>query len=88
MSEFWRALGARVDVMEPDHHDLVLAVTSHAPPTAISQPERASVRRSRVITSSAAPARRAKPRAATGAIFMRIFLCLCESGGSEAITPW
>lgn len=28
---FWEALGARVDVMEPDHHDLVLAVTSHVP---------------------------------------------------------
>ena len=28
---FWEALGAKVDVMEPDHHDLVLAVTSHAP---------------------------------------------------------
>jgi cyclohexadieny/prephenate dehydrogenase len=31
LSEFWRALGARVDVMDPDHHDLVLAVTSHVP---------------------------------------------------------
>jgi cyclohexadieny/prephenate dehydrogenase len=28
---FWASLGARVDVMEPDHHDLVLAVTSHVP---------------------------------------------------------
>ncbi len=28
---FWEALGARVDVMDPDHHDLVLAVTSHVP---------------------------------------------------------
>ncbi|MEM9320817.1 MAG: prephenate/arogenate dehydrogenase family protein [Pseudomonadota bacterium] len=27
----WHALGARVEVMDPDHHDLVLAVTSHAP---------------------------------------------------------
>ena len=25
------ALGARVDVMDPEHHDLVLAVTSHVP---------------------------------------------------------
>ncbi|MBP7242497.1 prephenate dehydrogenase/arogenate dehydrogenase family protein, partial [Amaricoccus sp.] len=31
LSEFWRALGARVDVMDADHHDLVLAVTSHVP---------------------------------------------------------
>ena len=31
LSEFWRALGSDVDEMEPDHHDLVLAVTSHAP---------------------------------------------------------
>ncbi|WP_112321201.1 prephenate/arogenate dehydrogenase family protein [Oceanibium sediminis] len=28
---FWRALGAKTDVMDPAHHDLVLAVTSHAP---------------------------------------------------------
>ena len=28
---FWAALGARVEVMTPDHHDLVLAVTSHLP---------------------------------------------------------
>ena len=27
----WEGMGAHVDVMEPDHHDLVLAVTSHAP---------------------------------------------------------
>jgi cyclohexadieny/prephenate dehydrogenase len=28
---FWEALGSHVETMEPDHHDLVLAVTSHAP---------------------------------------------------------
>jgi cyclohexadieny/prephenate dehydrogenase len=28
---FWTALGAKVDVMTPDHHDLVLAITSHLP---------------------------------------------------------
>ena len=28
---FWEALGARVEVMDADHHDLVLAVTSHLP---------------------------------------------------------
>lgn len=28
---FWRALGADVEVMTPEHHDLVLAVTSHLP---------------------------------------------------------
>lgn len=28
---FWEALGSNVDEMEPDHHDLVLSVTSHAP---------------------------------------------------------
>ncbi len=27
----WEGMGAHVDTMEPDHHDLVLAVTSHAP---------------------------------------------------------
>jgi len=28
---FWRALGANVETMAPDHHDLVLAITSHLP---------------------------------------------------------
>jgi len=28
---FWEALGARVEIMTPDHHDLVLAITSHLP---------------------------------------------------------
>lgn len=31
LSHYWRGLGSNVDVMEPDHHDLVLAVTSHCP---------------------------------------------------------
>jgi cyclohexadieny/prephenate dehydrogenase len=31
LSEFWTQLGARVEIMEADHHDLVLAVTSHIP---------------------------------------------------------
>ena len=31
LADFWRALGARVDTMDADHHDLVLAVTSHVP---------------------------------------------------------
>ena len=31
LSAFWQALGARTDRMDPDHHDLVLAVTSHVP---------------------------------------------------------
>jgi cyclohexadieny/prephenate dehydrogenase len=29
--EFWEALGANVELMDPQHHDLVLAVTSHLP---------------------------------------------------------
>jgi len=28
---FWAALGARVETMTPEHHDLVLAITSHLP---------------------------------------------------------
>ena len=28
---FWEKLGARVEVMEAEHHDLVLAITSHVP---------------------------------------------------------
>jgi cyclohexadieny/prephenate dehydrogenase len=31
LAEFWRLLGANVDQMAPDHHDLVLAITSHLP---------------------------------------------------------
>lgn len=31
LSAFWRSLGARVEEMDPEHHDLVLAVTSHIP---------------------------------------------------------
>jgi cyclohexadieny/prephenate dehydrogenase len=31
LRRFWEALGARVDLMDPEHHDLVLAVTSHVP---------------------------------------------------------
>ncbi|WP_294288041.1 prephenate/arogenate dehydrogenase family protein [uncultured Sphingomonas sp.] len=31
VSEFWRRLGADVEIMEPEHHDRVLAVTSHLP---------------------------------------------------------
>ena len=31
LSTYWKELGANVDELDPDHHDLVLAVTSHAP---------------------------------------------------------
>lgn len=31
VAEFWRRLGADVELMAPDHHDRVLAVTSHLP---------------------------------------------------------
>ena len=31
LRRFWEALGAYVDEMTPEHHDLVLAVTSHTP---------------------------------------------------------
>lgn len=31
LSQFWTALGAMVEVMNAQHHDLVLAVTSHIP---------------------------------------------------------
>jgi cyclohexadieny/prephenate dehydrogenase len=29
--KFWQTLGSRVEVMDPRHHDLVLAITSHVP---------------------------------------------------------
>jgi cyclohexadieny/prephenate dehydrogenase len=31
MRQFWEALGANVETMTPEHHDLVLAITSHVP---------------------------------------------------------
>jgi cyclohexadieny/prephenate dehydrogenase len=31
LADFWRLLGANIDIMAPDHHDLVLAITSHLP---------------------------------------------------------
>ena len=31
LSDFWQALGAKVELMDAEHHDLVLAVTSHIP---------------------------------------------------------
>ncbi len=31
LAAFWSALGANVEFMAPDHHDLVLAITSHVP---------------------------------------------------------
>jgi cyclohexadieny/prephenate dehydrogenase len=31
LAAFWSLLGANVEVMTPDHHDLVLAITSHLP---------------------------------------------------------
>ncbi|MFV0367143.1 MAG: prephenate/arogenate dehydrogenase family protein [Hyphomicrobiaceae bacterium] len=31
LEAFWTGLGAKVEVMTPEHHDLVLAITSHLP---------------------------------------------------------
>ena len=31
LGDLWRGMGALVEEMDPEHHDLVLAVTSHAP---------------------------------------------------------
>ena len=31
LTQFWEGLGATVEIMDPAHHDLVLAVTSHIP---------------------------------------------------------
>ncbi len=31
LTRFWTACGSRVDVMEPAHHDMVLAIVSHLP---------------------------------------------------------
>lgn len=31
LSDFWSKLGSTVDIMTADHHDLVLAITSHVP---------------------------------------------------------
>ena len=31
LQEFWRKLGSEVEIMAPEHHDMVLAITSHLP---------------------------------------------------------
>ena len=31
LKSFWEALGSRVEIMDAEHHDLVLAITSHVP---------------------------------------------------------
>lgn len=31
LADFWRGMGAQIDEMDAEHHDLVLAVTSHTP---------------------------------------------------------
>ncbi|WP_128891772.1 prephenate/arogenate dehydrogenase family protein [Erythrobacter sp. HKB08] len=31
LTQFWEGLGAKVEIMDAEHHDLVLAVTSHIP---------------------------------------------------------
>jgi cyclohexadieny/prephenate dehydrogenase len=31
LAAFWRRLGANVEIMTPEHHDIVLAITSHVP---------------------------------------------------------
>ena len=31
LAAFWRLLGAKVEIMTPEHHDIVLAITSHVP---------------------------------------------------------
>ena len=31
LKQLWQGMGAKVERMDPDHHDLVLSVTSHAP---------------------------------------------------------
>jgi cyclohexadieny/prephenate dehydrogenase len=31
LKAFWEALGSHVELMAPDHHDMVLAITSHVP---------------------------------------------------------
>ncbi|WP_150103266.1 prephenate/arogenate dehydrogenase family protein [Hyphomicrobium denitrificans] len=31
LQEFWRRLGSEVEIMSPEHHDMVLAITSHLP---------------------------------------------------------
>jgi cyclohexadieny/prephenate dehydrogenase len=31
LADFWRTLGSKIEIMDAEHHDLVLAVTSHIP---------------------------------------------------------
>jgi cyclohexadieny/prephenate dehydrogenase len=31
LTAFWQGMGAKIEIMTPEHHDLVLAITSHVP---------------------------------------------------------
>ncbi len=31
VTKFWEALGSQIEIMDPEHHDLVLGITSHLP---------------------------------------------------------
>ncbi len=31
LTQFWEGIGARIEIMSPEHHDLVLGITSHLP---------------------------------------------------------
>jgi cyclohexadieny/prephenate dehydrogenase len=58
LAAFWRALGANVEKMPADHHDLVLAITSHLPHLIAytivgTADELATVTRSEVLNFSA-----------------------------------
>src|SRR5436190_6420567 len=58
LAAFWRLLGANVETMAPEHHDLVLAITSHLPHLIAytivgTADELAEVTRSEVIKFSA-----------------------------------
>ncbi len=78
---FWESIGAKVEIMEPKHHDLVLAVTSHVPHliayTMVGvADDLANVTKSEVINYSAAGFRDFTRIAASDPIMWRdVFLC-------------
>ena len=81
MVAFWESIGAKVEIMEPKHHDLVLAVTSHVPHliayTMVGvADDLANVTKSEVINYSAAGFRDFTRIAASDPIMWRdVFLC-------------
>ena len=90
LAAFWRLLGANVETMTPEHHDLVLAITSHLPHLIAytivgTADELETVTRSEVLKFSAGGFRDFTRIAASDPVMWRdIFLANKEGGAGDA----